>query len=641
MSLAQNLSKSIIRRIFANVYITPGRHLTYVQFANAVEEAFPIATLYCSAQVCRSWRSALLDSPELWARCMDLIMLLIVPGFWKTIMPCIETSSCKLHVQAILPPHSEVVDYVKEFLNTYWERIQVLSLTYSEVGLTDEIPPDMPSSKNIDWMEAEIWDIFKRPKNIDWMEAEIWDIFKRPAPSLNFFSIETMRLSKVEFTKVFPIFSNNAPLLQYFGGIIFRIDPRANWLSHIRSLLFNCSFSASQLLDVLSTMPLLEALGIYDNGMDNTKMNFPFVGSVSMPRVVLPKLSYISIHLQSPSSSYTKYLKVLDHLTPSQNGCSLTFRSIHKLNISSTDLALARRVKQAYFQRSLQIQEPTAVMLLLSHTSIKIVCPEGRAVAVQRASGLVPGLPITEVIVNGGKVTRTSQRPAGEKNDEDEQLVPEQGMIFRFEMDSTERIPSAAEFLNGLPDLRIFKQVKDLVVLVYPAPDALLALDVAATMIMSTADALETLDTTTDVLGHILSMPRSNLSFPLFPCLKKLCVSRSSKAALDVTVLRAFFEHMKPKLSPESGGRNFHLDLNMSANMLKGCDLRFLDQFQGLKITWDQWDADYGGYWREACFYPGSYQNFSRDLDFTVFQDERAHQSKSGTTTKFMRSLEV
>ncbi|PPQ83384.1 hypothetical protein CVT26_012795 [Gymnopilus dilepis] len=593
-SPAQNLSKSIIRRIFANIYIAPNRHATYSCEASGWEMV-PALTLYIGAQVCRSWRETLLASPALWARCMDLHVLFTCPILWQAIMPRIEKSSCKLHVQVLFILDPEMVEHAKQFLAAYWDRIQVLCVVY---GNRENAEPS---------------------ETIDYTDEDVWDVFKRPAPSLEFFSADNPFFIDLDSINEFPLFANSAPLLRYFGGTIFKIDTQAPWLSHIRTLFFTCPFLARELLDMLSGMPLLEALGICDNGLDDAELaNVPHFGTVSLPQIILPKLAYISVHLENSSSSFTNYLEVLDHLTPSQKGCMLVFRSNDKLDIKPTDLDPARRIVHTYLKRSLQVEECNpvqAIMVFLSDTSVKLVCPDGRALAVERASELVPW------DLNG-------------KREKSARIEIEPRMAFRFEMDSATDVPSAAEFLDELPELHGLKEVKDLVALIYPAAVyADQAFKVAASMIISSAAVLETLDTTTDVLGHVLFMPRSDLSLPLFPCLKKLCISRSSnsKAALDVSVLRAFFEHMEPRFkSSKFGARHFHLDLNMSGKMLKGCDLTFLDQpeFEGMQVTWDQWDLrglSTEGYWREARHTCAGIKAENGDLDFSVLRIDRAN----------------
>ncbi|KAF8887004.1 hypothetical protein CPB84DRAFT_1527945 [Gymnopilus junonius] len=224
----------------------------------------------------------------------------------------------------------------------------------------------------------------------------IWKIFQRPSPNLGYFSVECANCPALNFVNKFPMFSGNAPLLEYFGGTIFRIDSQATWLSQIRALRFTSPFSAAELIDILSHMPLLEALGIYDNDQNdyaddnedeemtddsyreeeeddsdldnsskeskkysglyfipasnlNVSTKAPHVfGATALPRVSLPRLSYISIDTRRHPGSCGKYLDILDNLTPSAKGCVLSFNSDD--GIKPAIVGPAQRILRTYFE---------------------------------------------------------------------------------------------------------------------------------------------------------------------------------------------------------------------------------------------------------------------------------------------------
>ncbi|KAF8887005.1 hypothetical protein CPB84DRAFT_1527936 [Gymnopilus junonius] len=178
---------------------------------------------------------------------------------------------------------------------------------------------------------------------------------------------------------------------------------------------------------------------------------------------------------------------------------------------------------------------------------------------------------------------------------------------FAFDIGFTEKIHSAfvAGFLNALSSFS-FVKIKDLIFAVEHGGDIVQSMDPAASRVMfSSLDALESLRTSAPILQHLLTIPRSSATGVIFPSLTRLIlVQISETSGLEQSVLRAFFQNIKSKFELAPQAADFCLDLYAPANELKNCDLRFLEEYDGLKVIWG--DRPFWGRRKEMKYVCGS-----------------------------------
>ncbi|PPQ99695.1 hypothetical protein CVT26_009150 [Gymnopilus dilepis] len=544
-----NLDRVTLHQIFSNLTITSENREEWCR--NTMEDS-PLITVRNGSQVCSSWRKVITADPMLWGRSMDLNILHAVTNEWRAEVERRAGQSSRLHIQVFLGQNKDLVEFTKAFLSEYWPRIQLLSIEYE----------NLPYAA---WMESA------------WQEGRIWEIFRRPSPNLIYFSVECANCPALEFVNNFPMFKDEAPMLRYFAATIFRLNAQATWLSRLQRLRFTSAFSALELLRILDQMPLLEALGIYDNDQNYYTTNYAYEDGegeghegrddveddeeerndhegdedhppddeapsqkcemVDLPCVVLPLLSYISIDIGRLASSFAKYIDILDHITPASD-CTLVLGGRARVEANPANVETARRILRTYFESFLKGQSPTSATLLIMDTAIHIG-------------------------------------------------MSSPGRKFSFNLEFTANIPQAGSFLDALSIARAFTMVKEFILAIEPESNILKSMNITAAVAMfSSLDALESLRASPSTLQYVLSLPlKPNQAGP-FPSLKNLSLIHISKSdGLDDYILHLFFEHMKPKFG--FGALDFCLDLVASAETLK-CDLSFLERYNGLKVIWGE-----------------------------------------------------
>ncbi|KDR72284.1 hypothetical protein GALMADRAFT_143137 [Galerina marginata CBS 339.88] len=261
--------------------------LMYVFSLNAdmeleTEERVPaLLTLRHTSQVCTDWRTLATGSPTLWARLLDLRLLLKASGAWRDDV-LRRTGTALLRVKGYQREHTwRAEPWHSRMVNENWDRLQSLDLSFTSMSQG---------------------------------EGERWlSIFQRPVSTLEIFRVSWPS----NLSHNFELFSKEAPLLQTLSMRYLKQNILNLSFPNIRNfrLTSHESVSAPAFLDAISQMPLLEKLDIstcFIPGESSPK---------SLPLVSLPQLTKISFYDRHGTGAN---LLLLAHLVPA-NGCNFSF----------------------------------------------------------------------------------------------------------------------------------------------------------------------------------------------------------------------------------------------------------------------------------------------------------------------------
>ncbi|KAH9477520.1 hypothetical protein JR316_0009740 [Psilocybe cubensis] len=203
---------------------------------------FPLVTARKSSQVCRRWRSILLNAPSIWGRLMDWRALNQTSDAWRS-----ETlRRSGLSVLWVTPPNvplntrrgcsfrhtmktnTSTLLFFQKLIAENWERIEMLS------------PFVINGKINID----------------------IQALVQRRAPNLQVFTLPHLCMDGAEYHG--ELFLNHAPRLHNFRARTHcKLDIR--WMSNLRTLNLSGKFSNQEVCKVLARMPYLESLTLQGN----------------------------------------------------------------------------------------------------------------------------------------------------------------------------------------------------------------------------------------------------------------------------------------------------------------------------------------------------------------------------------------
>ncbi|KAF9558648.1 hypothetical protein CPC08DRAFT_709479 [Agrocybe pediades] len=246
-----------------------------------------LATARCSSQVCRQWRSVLLQASSIWGRLLDLDELRKMPYFWRDML-AERIADALLWIRG--PVSVEMRPYFARVLDEKWDRIQVMDISdyeYSYDGEREKVyAPLLRKASNLQILKISI------------AEEDLRDGSKR------WFSLQGR------------LFDNHAPFLDeiVFHGISYKFQPNAPWLSNLRVLSLDRQRSTLAVFRLLNAMPLLEHVRI----ADLFDMMILEDEGVELPSIKLPRLA--SLWLNSPY--LFNLLPFLERLTPSKD-CGL------------------------------------------------------------------------------------------------------------------------------------------------------------------------------------------------------------------------------------------------------------------------------------------------------------------------------
>ncbi|KDR67344.1 hypothetical protein GALMADRAFT_258308 [Galerina marginata CBS 339.88] len=279
-----------------------------------------------SSQVCHAWRTLILNSPTIWGRLLDLSALARSTERWKEevlnrsgnslLWVCGRASGCLTHSRL-------GTEFFYRILGAHWERIQHLSI----------IITDLP------------------------FDEQLWRPLLKPAPYLQSLLVVPLKLRREYLfstanssTPATPLFSNHAPMLRDFStqGVAFSLT--SPWLSHLRNLRLSLSFSVSEILDALHSIPSLMTLTI------SADKQRPLV-STSLSSVTLANLTSLNLNdIWLPNVT-----QFLTHIRPS-DGCSLFCTSEFSSNVNE-DLQALPQPLSGWFQNYLRNHHVTALHL--------------------------------------------------------------------------------------------------------------------------------------------------------------------------------------------------------------------------------------------------------------------------------------
>ncbi|KAF9475192.1 hypothetical protein BDN70DRAFT_884006 [Pholiota conissans] len=180
------------------------RDLLWVVFSlNSIDRSFysaglseynPLTTTRRCSQVCVLWRQIILDSPSIWGNCMDLDLLGQEHNDWRDeVLRRTGTAPLcvRAHFEKTITSSTPVYIFLVDLTDAHWERIQEFNVKVQTELIINDI--------------------------------KIWDAFSRPAPYLKEFFLSLLNDgSSKAVAASFPqdtlrLFSDKAPVLAQFS----------------------------------------------------------------------------------------------------------------------------------------------------------------------------------------------------------------------------------------------------------------------------------------------------------------------------------------------------------------------------------------------------------------------------------------
>ncbi|PPQ66534.1 hypothetical protein CVT26_009509 [Gymnopilus dilepis] len=214
-----------------------------------------LTTTRHSSQVCREWRSVLLESPSLWGRLLDFDS---ASSRWSStwMREILERSGehSLLWIKA-----NRVLDGEKVFIDIlarHWSRIQriVVNVAYHV-------------------RFSSIWKPIFTPAPL----LEAFKITFKPTDSLDDDDHPWQSASQVT------LFAEDAPALREFSALGYAFNLDAPWLSGLRSVCFGPPFRMEQVMPVIRSMPRLETLRLEGLYPKKSQRNLP--SSISLAKL--------------------------------------------------------------------------------------------------------------------------------------------------------------------------------------------------------------------------------------------------------------------------------------------------------------------------------------------------------------------
>ncbi|KJA24814.1 hypothetical protein HYPSUDRAFT_200359 [Hypholoma sublateritium FD-334 SS-4] len=270
-----------------------------------------------TSQVCRTWRSSILDMPYLWAHMMDFNRLKFLRSTeWG--QEIIRRSGDKpLWIQATspwllnLPPSGTQREFFASIIDQNWDRVQKLVLSGGWLTMLDRWKgPLYRPAAMLDMFHVQIADF---PPNY----RQAWAVISRRQPR-----------------HMYP--DNDASLRYYF---IDNIVARVPWLCNLHSIMLAPVYNISECLTVLSAIPNLQYLTVTSLLKSMTYFSHPVVS--------LPKLKHLKLLL-----NFDRMAFILDHIAIPHD-CSLHLTAYWHGSIATTTtqiLSTLSRASQPYFQ---------------------------------------------------------------------------------------------------------------------------------------------------------------------------------------------------------------------------------------------------------------------------------------------------
>ena len=136
-------SKMLHEIVLANTYRENLRLRTHIFFPGEPPDISqsPLTTTRHASQVCRVWRDILLQSPLIWARCIDLDVLDQRLDNWRELV-LERTGDSMLSVTAVsahrrMIPGSSIETFLVNLLDKHWARISEIDVSMHGLDLQD------------------------------------------------------------------------------------------------------------------------------------------------------------------------------------------------------------------------------------------------------------------------------------------------------------------------------------------------------------------------------------------------------------------------------------------------------------------------------------------------------------------------
>ncbi|KDR74389.1 hypothetical protein GALMADRAFT_280361 [Galerina marginata CBS 339.88] len=284
-----------------------------------------LTTLRRVSQVSSFWREVALSASSLWGKIINLNQLNQKTCYWRNEV-LRRSGKSPLCVQRMTGKKKANSYFFAIILNDHWGRKRRLDLD--------------------PWGE------------IDYIGHQVAiDLFSQPAPFLEKFNVPTFYHSGV-IGEGYRSFSDKAPCLRSFKHFItsgqMPSHLRAPWMPQLRSLFLTHRISARQLLNALSSTPLLEDLTAR---FQLTKDPNP----TPLPVVMLPRLN----RLYFDAAGAREWIDILSKLTPAVE-CSLRFvltLDYSQSPLTAADISGAFSLLSDYFDRHFNTRENLSVGL--------------------------------------------------------------------------------------------------------------------------------------------------------------------------------------------------------------------------------------------------------------------------------------
>ncbi len=294
------LSSEILHDIvLANTYRdnSRGAHI-FFSGERPVLSLSPLTNTRNASQVCRTWRDVILQSPLIWARCIDLNVLDQRLDNWRELV-LQRAGDLMLSVTAVsahrmMTPGGNIETFLADLLDKQWARISEIDVTLDGGDLQD---------------------------------ARITEPFSRPAEKLRMFALRgpPQTWSPVDLH----LLGGHAPELVSFsapGYVHMKIDLKSPFMftSNMRHLQLENrdQLHAADLLAACMRMPLLETLTLSITKLIHGDAT---VRSSSAPQLTMTKLKTIDV----TTLSLAIYPAFIDRIKPAV-GCAL--RATHYID---------------------------------------------------------------------------------------------------------------------------------------------------------------------------------------------------------------------------------------------------------------------------------------------------------------------
>ncbi|PPR01038.1 hypothetical protein CVT26_015640 [Gymnopilus dilepis] len=251
-----------------------------------------------TSQVCKEWRSMLLDSPTIWAKLIDFDELQRGSEEWRREILRRSGTSSNLWIRAnnLVEDNVDtrpIKTFLFSILNIHWERVERLVLNL----------------------------------NVAKLHPSQWTVLYQPAPHLQVFEVRMHGIDRNASPAPRPFFNNSAPLLHTLEALDLKLVTTAPWLCGLRSLnLRNDAMQISDLLKALALMPLLTTLQFEKFGRPGPAVD------LNLPSAILPELKEINLWV-----NIVEWGTILEHITPVK-GCSLSLH--HSIGEITDDASL-------------------------------------------------------------------------------------------------------------------------------------------------------------------------------------------------------------------------------------------------------------------------------------------------------------